>query len=190
MPPRHGNRTNKQFGLSKAARDSFSGITSMFPGQLSTPARIRLFLQKCLDDPRFFDLKPSHLDSIATDTDVLPKLQNGSYDDIRFVLHSRCKKVAWYWVHSRFLISQGIYSLLASEGVTRETLPQIKILDFNKFIRCTNPQPTPDLEQRILNSILAGSRYDFLCRTEEPSGDCLVHEGLLFLLPHFVTAPQ
>ncbi|KAL8748485.1 MAG: hypothetical protein Q9184_007268 [Pyrenodesmia sp. 2 TL-2023] len=191
MPRRHGNRANKQFGLSKAASDSFSGIMSMFHGQLSTPARIRLFLQKCLDDPKFaFNLNQSHIDSIATDTDVLPKLQNGSYDDIRFVLHSRCKKVAWYWVHSRFLISQGIYSLLASGGATREMLPQMKILDFNKFIRCTNPQPTPDLEQRILNSILAGSRYDFLCRIEGPSSECLVHEGLLFLLPHFVTAPQ
>ncbi|KAL8897964.1 MAG: hypothetical protein Q9207_006943, partial [Kuettlingeria erythrocarpa] len=155
----------------------------MYQGHLKSHQRQWYFLKRCLENPSVaLGLDESSFHDRLTYERDLPHFEGASSEETRFVISSRFRKVAWFRVYLRFLASHGI----TTEGF----IPQMGNTSFEKFIQTIAPRSAFQTKQDILEQVLGGSRYEFLCASRNANGDHHVHEGYLFIIPNSIEAYQ
>lgn len=156
---------------------------SMYQGHLKFHQRQWCFLKRCLENPSVaLGLDESSFHNRRAHERDLPRFEGASGAETRFVISSRFKKVAWLRVYLRFLASHGI----TTEGF----IPQITNPSFEKFIQTVAPSSSFQIKQDILEQVMGGSHYEFLCASSNANGDHHVHEGYLFIMPNSIEAYQ
>lgn len=184
MPRRCGSSTKRYFEHSETASAQGNTMTlalSMYQGHLKSHQRQWCFFKRCLENPSValgLDESSVH-DRRARERD-LPRFEGATGEETCSVICSRFRKVAWFRIYLRFLASHGI----TTEGF----MPQIGTPSFEKFVQTIAPSATSQTKQHILEQILGGSRYEFLCASRNANGDHHIHEGYLFIIPNSIGA--
>ncbi len=186
MPRRCGSFTKRyfeHFDDASAQGNTTTLASSMYQGHLKSHQRQWCFLKRCLENPSVaLGLEESSFhDRLAYERD-LPHFEGTSSEETRSVISSRFRKVAWFRVYLRFLTLHGI----TTEGI----MPQIGTRSFEMFIQTLDPGSASQTKQGILEQVMGGSRYEFLCASTNANGDHHVHEGYLFIIPNSIEPYQ
>ncbi|KAL8802688.1 MAG: hypothetical protein Q9182_003646 [Xanthomendoza sp. 2 TL-2023] len=151
---------------------------------------VRRFLKKCLDRPICaLDLTELQRPTTVTGNDPLQHVDQAIEQNIQANFRVRFAKLAWYRSYKQSVMVQG-QAFPASYNNISALLPQLDSIRFNVFANGIAPNPSNEMRERMYKLVLAGYRYDFLCRDVRTFPHGTSNDGHLFLLPDTISAHQ